>query len=427
MTHSTHINKAQGSVVVIGAGIIGVCTALSLQAAGYQVTIVDPKGVAQGASKGNAGHFATEQVFPLADKRLLPKLPSMLLSSSGPVKIRWRYFFKILPWFWRFLLNMKTPFFNHNKDALKSLNALALKAYEPLLQLANAQHLVVTSGSLLVTESDDLVSLRTMFHEFKEENVAVEFWHHDELKQKEPNLSDKIKAAIYFPEVGHTVDPELLCKQLFNGFLKLGGRFKKSAVVSLEEYKAGLKTGVRTHCEAQFSLNSDHVVIACGAWSKHIVNQLGYQVPLDTERGYHLMLNAQHQVSMPVASLERKFIMTPMSQGLRLAGSVEFGGLKLKPNPKRARVLYPQAQALLTTLPPQSSDDFGVWMGFRPSLPDSLPVIGLAPNHPSVCFAFGHQHLGLTQAAVTAQLITELLSQRPTSVDLTPFCISRFN
>ena len=414
--------KNQKSIAVVGAGIVGVCIALYLQKNGKTVTIYDGKGPAEGASKGNAGHFATEQVFPLADVGLLPQVPKMLMDPLGPFRIKLSYLFKAIPWFARFLLNMRQSKFNQNKAAIKSLNEASMAAYKPLIEDAGITHLFHKQGSLLVSEQDSDNALKEAYQAFKANDVNATFLNQKQLLAMEPNLSKQVKHGIYFSDVGHTTDPALLTKALFQHFLTSGGEFVNLDVqeVLQDKNNAVVKSGDKT-------FSHELAIIATGAWSKPLVKKLGYRVPLDTERGYHLMVPEQETLSIPVASLERKFIMTPMLSGLRLAGTVEFAGLEAPANNARAHALLPHAKALLTQPLEHNATDLPNWMGFRPSLPDSLPVIGKAPNHQHIYFAFGHQHLGLTQAAITGQVISELINQEKTSLDLSPFCISRFN
>ena len=409
-------------IAIVGAGIVGICSALYLQKAGFTVTLYDKAGVGQGASKGNAGHFATEQVFPLADASLLPQLPKMMLDPLGPFRIKFSYLFKALPWFFRFVLNMFPSKFNSNKKALQALNKYAIEAYLPLINAAGNEQLFTRKGSLLISEQKDCRDLKKVYQSFKQHGIAAEFLEQKQLKTIEPNLSEDVQYGIYFTEVGHTVDPEKLCTTLFNLFEQQGGAFKQLPVDSIEHNANSVNI-----ISGSDKLTHDNILIATGAWSKPLAKQLGYSVPLDTERGYHLMVpKLTNALSIPVASLERKFIMTPMEQGLRLAGTVEFAGLHAPANVERAHSLLPHAKALLTNEISDKASELPDWMGFRPSLPDSLPVIGRAPNHNNVYFAFGHQHLGLTQAAITGKLLGELLTEQPTSLDISPFCISRF-
>lgn len=412
----------QAHIGIIGAGIVGICTALQLQQAGFRVTLIDKRGIAQGCSKGNAGHFATEQVFPLADKSLLPQLPKMLLDPLGPFRIDWRYLLKALPWFVRFLLNMRKGTFNQNRDAIKALNQHAIGCYEPLLRQTNSEAMVKLKGSLLTFEHDDMASIQKQAASFSEQGVRVEVLDRQATLTLEPSLSDKVKASLFFPDVGHTVDPEQLCLAFASTVYAQGGTMIKDSVTNITP--KGNHYWVE--CQ-QSSYRFDRLVIATGAWSKSILAPLGYQAPLDTERGYHLMLPHKDVLTRPVASAERRFIMTPMADGLRLAGTVEFAGLAAPQNDKRAEILLPHANQLIDNFNVALNDNFPRWMGFRPSLPDSLPVVGEAPHHKHLYFAFGHQHLGLTWGAITGQLIAEIATEQQPTIDVKPYCISRFN
>lgn len=411
--------KGNQHVGVIGGGIIGLCTALNLQKEGFKVSIIDRKGIAKECSKGNAGHFATEQVFPLADKHLLPKIPKMLLDPLGPFRIRPRYFLKALPWFLRFIWQMRKQPYARSTKQLTLLNEHSINAYQTLLRELDLTHLIHLKGSLLVFESTCLDEIEQIKSRFVAHEVPAKVLNKSQLNALEPNLSDNITAAIHFETGGHTTDPEALCIALAQVFIEQGGQLIIDDVAQINTGNKLLIKTERSHYEF------DKLVIATGAWSKTLANQLGYNVPLDTERGYHLMLPQTNLLNRPVTSAERKFIMTPMASGLRLAGTVEFAGLQAPMNNKRAEILLPHARAILKEHihPPSKS----AWMGFRPSLPDSLPVIGQAPKHSNIFFAFGHHHLGLTHGAITGELITQQIKQQPTTIDLSPFCISRFN
>lgn len=411
----------QNSIAIIGAGIVGICTGLYLQRAGFNVTLFDKEGPAQGASKGNAGHFATEQVFPLADSNLLPQIPKMLLDPLGPFRIKASYLLKATPWFMRFISNMRKTKFERNKQALKALNEQSMDAYQVLIDEAKLDHLFTKQGSLLVSEQDDATELKKVYNEFKNNGVDVSFLDRKQISAMEPNLNEKVKFGIYFSQVGHTADPEVLAKSLYKHFIDQGGQFIQASVNNISQLDES--TNVQTD-KTNYQYNK--VIVATGAWSKALAQQLGYKVPLDTERGYHLMLPEQDCLSIPVASLERKFIMTPMLNGLRLAGTVEFAGLEAPANEARAHALLPHAKAMLKQNLDHDARKLPNWMGFRPSLPDSLPVIGQATQHNHIYFAFGHQHLGLTQAAITGKVVAELIAGQPTSLDLRPYCISRF-
>jgi len=420
------------TIAVIGAGIVGINCALSLQSQGFQVTLIDKEGIAAGCSHGNAGHFATEQVFPLAEVSLLWQLPKLLLDPLGPMALSPRHFPKALPWFLRFIANMPTNKRNKNSEAIKSLNKEAINHYLPLLKEANAEHLLIKQGSLLVYEKTSLTIIKKQWQHYHDAGIAVDLLDRAEVLTLEPNLSKNITYALYFTDVAHTPNPAEICQQLAQLAFDKGTEFKKFSVKNIIANVQGVKI-----VNGEQTLSFDNVVIATGAWSKALLAQLGYQLPLEVERGYSLDLdkqgNAEYSdtsLQRPVASAERRFIMTPMQHGLRLSGTVEFAGLKQKANFKRADMLYQHAKNIISNIAKFNENDSKAeqrWLGFRPSLPDSLPVICRAPKHNNVFCALGHQHLGLTQGAVTGKLITQIVLDEKTDIDIRPFCLSRFN
>ena len=436
-TVGTSVNEVIDTqkIVVIGAGIVGVNCALALQMLGYQVTLIDKEDIGAGCSKGNAGHFATEQVFPLAEPSLLMQLPKMLLDPLGPVALSPTHFIKAIPWFMQFFNNMRADKRAKNGAAIKALNKQAIEYYKPLLRAANAQHLLVSNGSLLVFEKTSYKDVVAMHAHYQQAGVAVELLNREQTLALEPNLNDNITQALFFTEVGHTSDPLAICMVLADYAKNLGMEFQQLSVDSIEQIESGVVINTKKD-----NFYFDHCVVATGAYSKNLLNGLGYHLPIEAERGYSLSLSLakseQALLSRPVASAERKFIITPMDKILRLSGTVEYAGLHAKANNKRADMLLKNAEFVLKQLPEQaSSTDENVanningerWMGCRPSLPDSLPVICQAPKHQNIFFALGHQHLGLTQGAITGKLIGQLVSEKETDIDVTPFCISRFN
>ncbi|MCF6434108.1 FAD-dependent oxidoreductase [Pseudoalteromonas sp. MMG022] len=407
-------------IAVIGAGIIGLCTAKRLQDLGFSVALFDPEGIAQRCSKGNAGHFATEQVFPLANAKLLPNLPSMLFNPLGPLRIDWRYALKMWPWFLRFLLNMRPASFKKHTLALRALNESALAAYQELLPDGDYDSLITKNGSLLTFETSPTQQVEQVYLAFKAQGVSVKWLKGSEIQALEPSLNDNVRHALLFCDVGHSVDPHALCMHIYQRFVENGGVFARTGITEI----LPSSDQVRLLTEQGESLAFEQIVLCTGAWSKTLSKQLGFKVPLDTERGYHAMLNEQGALSRPVASAERQFIITPMQSGLRLAGTVEFAGLDAPERQERATMLLTHAQQLIQGI--KQSKVHQTWMGCRPSLPDSLPVISQSPKHNNVIFAFGHQHLGLTQAAITAKLVGQLCMGEQPMLDLTPYRIDRF-
>ncbi|MDR8523501.1 NAD(P)/FAD-dependent oxidoreductase [Shewanella fidelis] len=412
-------------ITVVGAGIVGLSAAIELMRAGFQVTVIDKQGVGEGASKGNAGHFATEQVFPLADPAMLPKLPGMLLDPLGPFRIQPRYFFKALPWFIRFLANMLPWRRAHNSRAIKSLNQTSISAIKSLVTFCDCEHLLTLNGSLLVFEGTAVKVVEKEFEAYRNAGVAVKMLTGDEVRLLEPSLTSNITHALYFTQVGHTANPHGLCLALAAKFKQIGGKILTEELVNVNVSAEGSDIVLQTQTAKRVS---KRVLIASGAWSKPFAKQLGYSVPLETERGYHLMMPQKSSLSRPVASFERKFIITPMQTGTRLAGTVEFGGLAAPLVDARADCLFPHAKALLPQLFADAKVSDGErWMGFRPSMPDSLPVLGQSLKQSNVYFSFGHQHLGLTWSAITARLLAEDIQGKQPSIDLSPYRIDRFS
>ncbi len=422
--------QENNKVAVIGAGIVGVNCALALQMQGYQVTLIDKLGIGEGCSKANAGHFATEQVFPLADPSLLTQLPKMLIDPLGPVALSPKHFIKAIPWFLAFFNNMRRTRRIHNSEAIKALNKHAIACYKPILAAANAEHLLVIKGSLLVFENTVYSKISAIHKQYQQAGIEVELLNRLEVLKLEPNLSQKINHALFFKDVAHTPDPLAICLALAEKAENLGMLVKKLNVESVAQSNNGVN--INTVSEQLFF---DHCVVATGAYSKNLLADLGYRLPIEAERGYSLTLAMNEQelpiLSRPVASAERKFIITPMDKTLRFSGTVEYAGLFAKANNKRADMLMKSAEKVLVTLPEQSKREGNAlgerWMGCRPSLPDSLPVICKAPQHSKIYFALGHQHLGLTQGAITGKLISQLINGQTTDIDLSPYCISRFN
>ncbi|WP_421551677.1 NAD(P)/FAD-dependent oxidoreductase [Pseudomonas yamanorum] len=392
-------------IAVVGAGIIGVACALQLARQGRRVVVIDPQQPGHGASFGNAGHLATEQVFPIADASILSRLPAMLLDPMGPLRLDWKYLPRALPWFTRLLLNLRPAPFQRTVAGIRALNESSLGAWHRLLESIDRTALMREDGSLLIFERpDSRQAIDALQARMRQQAVPVDYWQASAVQEVAPQLSEGIQGGLFFPRTGHFLDPYRVVCELVEAAKACGVQFLKQPILGgkLDEHGVSLRTD-------QGVVAARQVLIACGAHSAKLTAELtGKKVPLDTERGYHLMLPNEHgRLPFAVTSLERKFIMTPMDGGLRLAGTVEFAGLDRPPNMERAWQLHRLSQGLFRR--DLSAEDATPWMGFRPSLPDSLPIIDKVCDG-KVLLAFGHQHLGLTQAAVTAELIGQLVS-----------------
>ncbi|VVO18626.1 D-amino acid dehydrogenase 1 [Pseudomonas fluorescens] len=407
-------------IVVVGAGIIGVACALQLARQGQQVWVVDQQEPGMGASYGNAGHLATEQVFPIADLSILKRLPGMLLDPMGPLRLDWKYLPHALPWFLRLLLNLRPASYQRTVAGIRTLNEGSLGAWQRLLHSIGHPQLLREDGSLLVFErADSRDALNALQQRMQQQQVTVDFWSGDAIRQAAPQLSDNLQGGLFFPGTGHFLDPYHVVCELVHAAKASGVQFLKRQVLDgrVDAHGVSLSTD-------QGPLTARQVLIACGAHSARLTAALtGKKVPLDTERGYHLMLPHEHnRLPFAVTSLERKFIMTPMTHGLRLAGTVEFAGLDRPANMARAWQLHRLSKGLFRE--ELSAEGATPWMGFRPSLPDSLPVIDRVCDG-KVLLAFGHQHLGLTQAAVTAEWVGAL-ARTGQAPSVAPYRLDRF-
>ena len=250
--------------------------------------------------------------------------------------------------------------------------------------------------------------------------IAADDLEGHELRQMEPGLSDLMQGATYYPDAAHVSDPRMVTEALFAAAHLRGIGFERATVVAVTT-----ESGLRVMCEGRPPIPADRVVIAAGAWSRPLAVGLGDRIPLDTERGYNVSFpGATTQISRPVSFEGHGFVVTPLETGLRVGGAVELGGLKLPPNHDRTRALHAKASRFLRGVPPV--EEGTMWMGFRPCIPDSLPVIGHARRSRDIVYAFGHGHYGLTQSAATGGIVADLIAGRAPPIDLAPFSPQRF-
>ncbi|MEP7154956.1 MAG: FAD-dependent oxidoreductase [Betaproteobacteria bacterium] len=421
MTLSAHDdNKNAGEILVIGAGVIGLACALRLAQEGKNVVLVDRDPPGMGASFGNAGHIATEQVYPMASPEVVRHALKYLLDSESPLRIRPAYLATILPWLMRFAWNARRAPFERGVAALTSLQATATRDLADLLATANAAHMMHTDGHLvLVEDTRSITAAKQEIKALARFGIEAEWIAPAHVRDIAPEITADIQGALKFSGTGHVDDPHEICNALLHAFQNAGGKFVQAGIDRIEDGERFIATAGNGR-----TFSATQLVLSCGAWSKTLAAQLGYSVPLEAERGYHLTLpGVTPRFRIPVASYERKVIMTPMSCGLRMTGTVEFGGLQLPPDPRRFALLAHHMAGLAAGLPTENA---GTWMGFRPSLPDHLPVLGRVPDGRNIFFAFGHQHLGLTLAGVTARVIAAQMGGRDPGIDLSPFAADRF-
>ncbi len=406
---------------IIGAGIVGLSTALSLQKAGYKVTLIDKEAPGMGASFGNAGLFADYARLPFAKFAMMCKMPGMLLDKSSPLSMQSSYIPSLMPYGWGFFKACFPAKYAKGKVALRALQEHTRACDRELLELAGAADLVKAEGclGLFATEEGFATAQAGDLQERREQGVNLEFLNAGQVRELEPDLAGFHAGGVFYPDTRFTVSPVELSRRYARHFAENGG------VILLDEVK-GIKPG-NDDVEVQLSDRSNRysqVVICTGVASKDLLAPLGIKVPLVSERGYHLTLDiGDKALTRPVGWLDKAVFLTPMADGVRLAGTAEFASADAPLNPQRAEAMLEHAKVMLGANPGIKS----TWVGSRPSTPDSLPVIGRVEQHPRVSVAFGHGHLGLTFGAVTGKLITETIQGQETSVDLSPFSVARFN
>ena len=414
-------DQIKADVIVIGAGIIGISTALKLQSEGRQVLVLDRKGIAAETSAGNAGAFAFADVIPLATPGIMRKAPKWLLDPLGPLSLRPGYALKILPWMFQFWRASWKDKYQAALTAQANLMALSKVALERQITAVNGESLIRREGQLQLYEgAAEFKASLAGWQTRKEHGVVFELLESPEaIAHIQPGIHPRFTHAAFTPEWKNVVHPAQWTQHLADAFEKLGGQIRIASInsIDLKDSSVLLKSDDSDY-EARY------VVIAAGAWSKVLAQSMGDNLPLDTERGYNTTLPAgAFDLKTHITFSNHGFVVTKAGQGVRVGGAVELGGLSLKPNFKRADALLNKAAHFLPKLKVTGGEQ---WMGFRPSMPDSLPVIDYATQSKRVIYAFGHGHLGLTQSAGTAELICDLLAERTIDIPMQPYSATRF-
>jgi D-amino-acid dehydrogenase len=409
-------------VLIIGAGIVGICAAVNLAEAGLRVTVIDRTGICEETSSGNAGALAFSDMLPLVQKGVFANLPRWLADPLGPLAIRPSYLPRLAPWLYRFWRASHPDRFEASLTAQASLMEVARAEWLTLLDRSGTRSMLREDGALELYESE--AEFRTSLPGWDARGrFGVEFRHieGDEIAAYQPGLSPQFVKATFVPDWKTVADPKLLGKAVWAYAERKGARFEQAWVTAIEN--RGPKNLVWLKgAEKRYYTT---VVIAAGAWSNILTAaRLGDAIPLETERGYNTTLprdafDVKRQLIIP----GHGFVITPMETGLRIGGAVEFGGLKLPPNYQRSKAMLEKAKRFLPGIRTEGGQE---WMGYRPSLPDSLPVIGRSTASANIIYAFGHGHLGLTQAAATGRIVRDLVTGRTPPLDLSPFSPQRF-
>lgn len=415
-------NDSQPRVTIIGAGLVGLCTALELQNRGRHVEVIDRLAPAEATSYGNAGMLCSWSVVPEASPGIWKDAPAWLLDRKGPLFIRPSYLLRMIPWLWQFVdaSRKSGAELEAAADAMLSINHPTVDLYRQHLEGTGHEHLILDADYLhlykdpaSINENGAGVKLR------RDRGADISFLNAQQLRAAVPALSDQFKAAMRLGGQAYTINPGKLGKVLAEKVQRQQGEIIQDEILACTPTATGFDLKTSTG-----SRSAQQLVIAAGAWSHRLTRQLGTEIPLEAERGYHVVLpNAGIDVPVPLMNTERHFAVTPMEMGLRIAGTAEFAGVDAPPNYDRAVVLEQLAKEMFPDLNVSGAD---YWMGPRPSVPDTVPIVSALPNQPNAWVSCGHGHLGLTGAPMSGRLIAQMVDGDRGDVDVTPYRVDRF-
>ena len=408
------------NIAVIGSGIIGICTAFFLQKSGFKVTIFDKQSPGSMTSFGHACTFADYANVPINSPSVYKDIPKMLLRSDGPLAVDFSYVIKNLPWAFKFLKNCRKEKVNEIASSLATILHHSRLSYDYIFKEVQVSQYIKNEENIYIYESKKAyedAKYSTILRE--KNNIKVKELSKKDIHDLEPNLAHVYYAGQLFVGSRHTTNPLAISKKIFENFLLKDGKYINQNVRNISQKE---KT-IEVFTEDQ-NIEFDQIVVCAGAWSNYIANMIGDDFPLDTERGYHVLFESDKNIiNRPVGWSQSGFYLIQIEDGIRAAGTVEIAGLKKPPNTNRLKMIEREARKIL----PQLKNVKSTWMGNRPTLPDSLPIIGKSNKNENVLYAFGHQHIGWTLAAVTGKAINELIKGSQPNFNISYFSPERFN
>ncbi len=412
--------KRNTTIAVIGAGIVGCSCALWLQRKGFSVILIDPDDPGAGTSSGNAGTIADYGCVPVNSPDIFKRLPNLLTSSDSPLSLSIPYALKHPRWMLQFMANCREHKVSRIIRILGKLLAKTYEGLDPLLDMAQARDLVQQNGCMYVYQSEqDFIDANPSNQARRAQGFEYTELDRADIADLEPGLKLPFERGLLFESASHVLNPQALCQRYFECFQRYGGEYIRQRVVAVEQDI----DSVLLRLDNGGNLQVNRVVVAAGAFSKQIAGMPQRTLPLDTERGYHVQFsNMQHLLTRPVCWHTAGFYATPMNHGIRLAGTVEIAGYGNALNQRNIDFLTRKGKQMLD-LPAQPDQE---WLGFRPTLPDSLPVIGYSTTSEYILLAFGHHHIGLTLAGITGKIISELVNGEEPSHNIAPFSPRRF-
>ena len=408
-------------ILVVGAGIVGVSTAIWLQRAGHHVTLVDKAGPASGTSYGNAGVLAAGAIIPVTTPGLWKKAPFMLLDRHSPLFLRWRYLPKLIPFLAGYLRKCNDADVHHYAKGMLPLVYDTVQQHRSLAEGTPAQSYIKDADYCFGYESEAAFAADKAAWALRQE-FGLDFVAEtgEEYSRTDPLYTDKFHTVVRCKHHGMVSDPGAYVKALADHFTEKGG----DLVIAQVEDVGQASDGRPEIVTSEGRLSADKLVLTAGAWSKPLLEGFGLKVPLESERGYHLeLVNPDRYPVNPMMVAAGKFAVTPMQGRIRCAGVVEFGGLQAGPQDGPRKMLKSRVEALFAGLQFEQLDE---WMGHRPALTDSLPMLGRLTPENEVFTAFGHQHLGLTGGAKTGRIMAGLITENQSNMDLGPYRPDRF-
>jgi D-amino-acid dehydrogenase len=407
-------------IAVIGAGIVGICSAYFLQKSGFKVTLVDHNEPGSMTSSGHACTFADYACVPVNSPTIFKDFPAMVLRQDGPLAMNFAYMIKNLPWAISFLKNCSRDKVEYIASSLAGFLKHSRLSYDQLFKEIDVSQYINNNETLYLYKTEkEYQAARYSIDLRKRNGVNIRELNAAEINDLEPNIAPVYYCGLIFEGSRHTTSPVKVSKKIFESFLHKGGSFLNKKITTIDNTPNGI-----TIISESNTFDFDNIIISAGAWSNELALMIGDRFPLDTERGYHVLFdNQQKVISRPVGWSQSGFYLIQIEEGIRAAGTVEIAGLQKDPNPKRLKMIEREARKVIPTLGKVKS----TWLGFRPTLPDSLPVIGQSGKDKNVFYAFGHQHIGWTLGAVTGKVMVELVNDRKSNFDLSPFDPKRFN
>ena len=407
------------NIAVVGAGIVGICCAYFLKKSGLSVTLIDREDPGTMTSFGHACSFADYANVPVNYPGLIWDIPKMLLKKDGPLAVDFFYIVKHLPWALSFLKNCKKEKVDEIASSLTNLLKHSQISYDEIFKEVNVQEYISHEENLYLFDTKKSLENYEYANVIRKNNrVKVRNLNKEEVKELEPNIADVYYAGQLFTGSRHTTNPLAISTKIFEKFLDLGGIYIKQNVNNLIQKEKSIELSLGTQ-----RINFDKIIVCAGAWSNEIAKMIGDKFPLDTERGYHILFETDEKlIKRPVAWSESGFYLIQIHDGIRAAGTVEIAGLNKSPNSSRIEMIERQSRKVL----PQLGNVKSTWMGRRPTLPDSLPIIGKSQKNNNVIYAFGHQHIGWTLGAVTGKIIDSLSRDHIPNIDISAYSPSRF-